>query len=85
MNQGVGGRVLMKKTRGKISRVSVPLCGGNLGSLSSRGGQAQFFFESAIAIPQLEGSTCAIATPQLIIEMLLRTCNSAIPQSQFFL
>ncbi len=25
MNQGVMGRVLMKKTRGKISRVSVPL------------------------------------------------------------
>ncbi len=25
MNQGVRGRVLMKKTRGKISRVSVPL------------------------------------------------------------
>jgi hypothetical protein len=25
MNQGVGGRVLMKKTKGKISRVSVPL------------------------------------------------------------
>jgi hypothetical protein len=25
MNQGVRGRALMKKTRGKISRVSVPL------------------------------------------------------------
>jgi hypothetical protein len=25
MDQGIGGRVLIKKTRGKISRVSVPL------------------------------------------------------------
>jgi hypothetical protein len=44
-----------------------------------------FFFESAIAIPQLEGSTSAIAIPQLFKEMLFRICNSAIPQSQFFL
>ncbi len=51
----------------------------------SRGGQAQLFFESAIAIPQLEGSTCAIASPQLFKEMLLSNCNSASPQSQFFL
>jgi hypothetical protein len=43
------------------------------------------FFESAIAIPQLEGSTSAIAIPQLFKEMLLRNRNSAIPQSQFFL
>jgi hypothetical protein len=49
----------------------------------TRGGHAQLFFESAIGIPQLEGSTSAIAIPQLSKEMLLR--NSAIPQSQFFL
>ncbi len=47
------------------------------------GGHAQLFFESAIAIPQLEGSSSAIAIPQLFKDMLLR--NSAIPQSQFFL
>jgi hypothetical protein len=51
----------------------------------TRGGHAQLFFESAIAIPQLEGSTFAIAIPQLFIEMLLRNRNSAISQSQFFL
>jgi hypothetical protein len=43
-----------------------------------RGGHAQIFFESAIAIPQLEGSTSAIAIPQLFKEMLLRNRNSAI-------
>jgi hypothetical protein len=43
------------------------------------------FFESSIAIPQLEGSTSAIAIPHLFKEMLLRNHNSAIPQSQFFL
>jgi hypothetical protein len=51
----------------------------------NRGGHAQLFFESAIAIPQLEGSTSAIAIPQLFKEMLLRNRNSAILQSQFFL
>jgi hypothetical protein len=50
----------------------------------SRGGHAQLFFESAIAIPQLEGSTSAIAIRQLFKEMLLCNRNSAIPQSQFF-
>jgi hypothetical protein len=49
-----------------------------------RGGQAQLFFETAIAIPQLEGSASAIAIPQLFKEMLLRNSNSAIQQSQFF-
>jgi hypothetical protein len=46
---------------------------------STRGGHAQL---SAIAIPQLEGGTSAIAIPQL-----LKKCYSAtaIPQSQFFL
>jgi hypothetical protein len=39
-------------------------------------GTRNFLFESAIAIPQLEGSTSAIAIPQLFKEMLLR--NSAI-------
>jgi hypothetical protein len=43
------------------------------------------FFESAIAIPQLEESTSAIAIPQLFKAMLIRYRNSAIPQSQFFL
>jgi hypothetical protein len=54
-------------------------------SLSSRGGHAQLFFESAIAILQLEESTSAIAIPQLFKEMLLRNRKSATPQSQFFL
>jgi hypothetical protein len=51
----------------------------------SRGGYAQLFLESAIAIPQLEGSSSAIAIPQLFKNMLLRNHNSAIPQSQIFL
>ncbi len=50
--------------------------------ISSRGGHAQLFFESPIAIPQLEGSTSAIAIPQLFKEMLLHNRNSAIPQPQ---
>jgi hypothetical protein len=52
---------------------------------TGRGGHEQLFFESAIAIPQLEGSTSAIAIPQLSKEMLLRNRNSEIPQSQYFL
>jgi hypothetical protein len=52
---------------------------------TGRGGHEQLFFESPIAIPQLEGSTSAIAIPQLSKEMLLRNRNSAIPQPQFFL
>jgi hypothetical protein len=43
------------------------------------------FFEYAIAIPQLEESTSAIAIPQLFKAMLIRNRDSAIPQSQFFL
>ncbi len=46
--------------------------------LNARGGHAQLFFESAIAIPQLEGSTSAIAIPQL-----LKKCSSAIATPQF--
>jgi hypothetical protein len=47
-----------------------------------RGGHAQLFFESAIAIPQPEESTSAIASPQL----LKKCCSAtAIPQLQFFL
>ncbi len=47
----------------------------------TRGGHAQHFFESAIAIPQLEGSTSAIA----ILQLLKKCCSAtAIPQSQFF-
>jgi hypothetical protein len=44
----------------------------------NRGGPAQLFFESAIATPQLEGSTSAIAIPQLFKE-----CCSAIATPQF--
>jgi hypothetical protein len=45
-----------------------------------RGGQAQLIFASAIAIPQLEGSTSAIAIPQL----LKKCCSAtATPQTQF--
>jgi hypothetical protein len=43
-----------------------------------RGGHAQLFFESAIAIPQLEGSTSAIAIPQLF-----KKCCSATATPQF--
>jgi hypothetical protein len=56
-----------------------------------RGGHAQLFFESATAIPQLEGSTSAIAIPQLFKKCCSATAtpqfrnrNSAIPQPQFF-
>jgi hypothetical protein len=44
-----------------------------------RGGHAQLFFESATAIPQLEGRTSAIAIPQLLKEMLL--CNPQLQNS----
>jgi hypothetical protein len=49
--------------------------------LLTRGRHAQLFFDSAIAIPQLEGSTSAIAIPQLFKKCCSAT---AIPQSQFF-
>jgi hypothetical protein len=42
------------------------------------------FFESAIAIPQVEGSNFTIAIRQLFKEMFLPNHNSAIPQLQFF-
>ncbi len=42
------------------------------------GGHMQLFLKAKIAIPQLEGSTSAIAIPQLLNEILL--CNSTIPQ-----
>ncbi len=48
-------------------------------------GTRNFFFESAITIPKLEGNTSAIAIPQFFKEMLLCNRNSAILQSQFFL
>jgi hypothetical protein len=38
----------------------------------------QLLFESRIAIPQLKGSTSAIAIPQLLKEMLVHSRNSAI-------
>jgi hypothetical protein len=40
---------------------------------------------SPLAVSQFEGGTSAIAIVQLFKEMLLRNCNSAIPQSQFSL
>jgi hypothetical protein len=46
-----------------------------LKSVFTRGGHTQLFFESAIAIPQLERSTSAIAIPQLF-----KKCCSATPQ-----
>jgi hypothetical protein len=45
---------------------------------TSRGGQAQLILASAIAIPQLKGSTSAIAIPQL-----LKKCCSATATPQF--
>ncbi len=50
----------------------------NLKSVFTRGGHTQFFFESAIAIPQLERSTSAIAIPQLF-----KKCCSATATPQF--
>ncbi len=44
----------------------------------ARGGHAQLFFRSAIAIPQLEGSTSAIAILQIFKE-----CWSAAAIPQF--
>jgi hypothetical protein len=48
-------------------------------------GTHNFFLIPQLKIPQLEGSTSAIAIPQHFKEMLLRNRNSAISQSQFFL
>jgi hypothetical protein len=48
-------------------------------SVVNRGGHAQLFLESAIAFPQLEGSTSAITIPQLLKEMLL--CNQQLRNS----
>jgi hypothetical protein len=47
-------------------------------TLNIRGGHAQLFFEFATAIPQLEGSTSAIAIPQLF-----KKCCSATATPQF--
>jgi hypothetical protein len=54
------------------SRHRNPVC------ILTRGGHAHFFFQSAIATPELEGSTSAIAIPQLFKEMLLRNRNSSM-------
>jgi hypothetical protein len=51
----------------------------------SRGGHVLLFFQSSIAILQLEGSTSAIVILQLFKEMLLCNRNSTIPQLQYFL
>ncbi len=51
----------------------------------SRGGHAQLFFESAIAIPQLEGSTSAIAIPQLLMKCCSATATPQFRNRNFFL
>jgi hypothetical protein len=68
-----------------VRRWGIRPASGGIDPQNIRGGQAQLFFKSAIAIPQLEGSASAITIPQLFKEMLLRNRNSAIQQSQFFL
>jgi hypothetical protein len=60
---------------------TIPDCDAVFSVEFYRGGHTQLFFESAIATPQLEGSTSAIAIPQLFKECCSAT---AIPQSQFF-
>jgi hypothetical protein len=46
--------------------------------VTAKGGHAELFFMSAIAIPQLEGKISAIVKQHLFNEMLLRNCNRAI-------
>ncbi len=53
--------------------------------LVTRGGHAQLFSKSAVLILQLEGTTSAIAIPQLFKETMFRNRDIAIPQSQHFL
>jgi hypothetical protein len=49
-----------------------------------RGGHAQLFFESAIAIPQLEGGTSAIAIPQLFKKSYSATATPQFCNRNFF-
>jgi hypothetical protein len=65
-NRGTGKGQTERRGRGKQTEV----------------GTHNFFFESAIAIPQLKGSTSAIPIPQLFKKCFSAT---ATPQSQFFL
>ncbi len=51
----------------------------------SRDGHAQLFFESAIAIPPLEGSTSAIAIPQLLKKCCYATSTPQFCNRNFFL
>jgi hypothetical protein len=51
----------------------------------TRGGHAQLFFESAIAIPQLEGITSAIAIPQLFKKCCSATATPQFRNRNFFL
>jgi hypothetical protein len=58
----------------------------NVVIISAEVGKRNFFFESTIVIPQLEGSTCAVAIPQLFKEMLLHKVKSATwPQFSAYL
>jgi hypothetical protein len=50
-----------------------------------RGGHTQLFFESATAIPQLDGSTCAIAIPQLFKKCCFATATPQFRNRSFFL
>jgi hypothetical protein len=54
-------------------------------TLMSGGGHAQLFFESAIAILQLEGSTSAIAIPQLFKKCCSATATPQFRNRNFFL
>jgi hypothetical protein len=50
-----------------------------------RGGHAQLFLESAIAISQLEGRTSAIAIPQLLKKCCSATATPHFRNCNFFL
>jgi hypothetical protein len=49
-----------------------------------KGGHAQLLFESAIAIPQLEGSTSAVAIPQLLNKCCSTTATPQFRNHNFF-
>jgi hypothetical protein len=72
----------------EIDVIFTPIAAGFCMKLSGfycmnvNGRQTQLFFESAIAIPQLEGCTFAIAIPQVMKKCCSATHNSTIPQQQ---
>jgi hypothetical protein len=67
------------KFKGIVSRnFLAPVITSNNDYILLRGGQAQHSFESAITIPQLEGSTSAIAIPQLLTLLSLGKENSGL-------